>query len=231
MYVEISKYMVEKLDLSDVNDENKQNDNIIQLELRKINNRVPREKYDNVKLLKYMNKKQHENDIGELLKIWNSDIFEKKKFILKHLKKKKKLTPFQIIVNENEENKKIIEQRKTSNSLRKTKLILTNSNSNIKKSTDSLIPKINTRKYQTLKNYKLWSIKPRKIITKNAGCNIKNSISNNHHTEKIKKIKTRINKLNYNRVLSNTHLNVNSLKYHVIENNKKFKINSFTEIK
>ena len=90
------------------------------------------------------------------------------------------------IINENEENKKIIEQRKTSNSLRKTKLILTNSNSNIKKSTDSLIPKINTRKYQTLKNYKLWSIKPRKIITKNAGCNIKNSISNNHHTEKIK---------------------------------------------
>ena len=78
MYVEISKYMVEKLDLSDVNDENKQNDNIIQLELRKINNRVPREKYDNVKLLKYMNKKQQENDIGELLKIWNSDIFEKK---------------------------------------------------------------------------------------------------------------------------------------------------------
>ena len=64
MYVEISKYMVEKLDLSDVNDENKQNDNIIQLELRKINNRVPREKYDNVKLLKYMNKKQQENDIG-----------------------------------------------------------------------------------------------------------------------------------------------------------------------
>ena len=215
MYVEISKYMVEKLDLSDVNDENKQNDNIIQLELRKINNRVPREKYDNVKLLK----------------IWNSDIFEKKKFIFKPLKKKKKLTPFQIIVNENEENKKIIEQRKTSNSLRKTKLILTNSNSNIKKSTDSLIPKINTRKYQTLKNYKLWSIKQRKIITKNAGCNIKNSISNNHHTEKIKKIKTRINKLNYNRVLSNTHLNVNSLKYHVIENNKKFKINTFTEIK
>ena len=231
MYVEISKYMVEKLDLSDVNDENKQNDNIIQLELRKINNRVPREKYDNVKLLKYMNKKQHENDIGELLKIWNSDIFEKKKFIFKPLKKKKKLTPFQIIVNENEENKKIIEQRKTSNSLRKTKLILTNSNSNIKKSTDSLIPKINTRKYQTLKNYKLWSIKPRKIITKNAGCNIKNSISNNHHTEKIKKIKTKINKLNYNRVLSNTHLNVNSLKYHVIENNKKFKIKFFNEIK
>ena len=231
MYTEISKYMVEKLDLSDVNDENKQNDNIIQLELRKINNRVPREKYDNVKLLKYMNKKQNENDIGELLKIWNSDIFEKKKFIFKPLKKKKKLTPFQIIVNENEENKKIIEQRKTSNSLRKTKLILTNSNSNIKKSTDSLIPKINTRKYQTLKNYKLWSIKPRKIITKNVGCNTKNSISNNHHTEKIKKIKTRINKLNYNRVLSNTHLNVNSLKYHVIENNKKFKINSFTEIK
>ena len=58
MYVEISKYMVEKLDLSDVNNENKQNDNIIQLELRKINNRIPREKYDNVKLLKYMNKKQ-----------------------------------------------------------------------------------------------------------------------------------------------------------------------------
>ena len=78
MYVEISKYMVEKLDLSDVNDENKQNDNIIQLELRKINNRVPREKYDNVKLLKYMNKKQQENDIGELLKIW----------ILIYLKKK-----------------------------------------------------------------------------------------------------------------------------------------------
>ena len=58
MYVEISKYMVEKLDLSDVNDENKQNDNIIQLELRKINNRVPREKYDNVKLKKKKKKKE-----------------------------------------------------------------------------------------------------------------------------------------------------------------------------
>ena len=84
MYVEISKYMVEKLDLSDVNDENKQNDNIIQLELRKINNRVPREKYDNVKLLKYMNKKQQENDIGELLKIWVL-IYLKKKNLYSNL--------------------------------------------------------------------------------------------------------------------------------------------------
>ena len=94
MYVEISKYMVEKLDLSDVNDENKQNDNIIQLELRKINNCIPKEKYDNVKLLKYMNKKQNENDIGELLKIWNSDIFEKKKIYIQTFKKKKEINTF-----------------------------------------------------------------------------------------------------------------------------------------
>ena len=69
MYAEISKYMVEKLDLSDVINDNKQNDNIIQLELRKINNSIPKEKYDNVKLLKYMDKKQRENDINKVIQI------------------------------------------------------------------------------------------------------------------------------------------------------------------
>ena len=226
MYAEISKYMVEKLDLSDVVNDNKQNDNVIQLELRKINNSVPKEKYDNVKLLKYMDKKQRVNDISNLVQIWNSDIFEKKRQRFKPIKKKTKLTPFQIIINENKENKKIIEHRQTSNSLRKTNLLLTNSNSNIKKSMDSLKPIINIKQYQTLNNYKLWSIKPRKIMRKK----LKDSLNKNNHTEKIKKIKNRINIVNYDRVLSNIHFNGNTNKYHTIENNKRFKINSFSEI-
>ena len=94
MYAEISKYMVEKLDLSDVINDNKQNDNIIQLELRKINNSIPKEKYDNVKLLKYMDKKQRENDISKLVQIWNSDIFEKKKTKIQTYKKKNKINTF-----------------------------------------------------------------------------------------------------------------------------------------
>ena len=225
MYAEISKYMVEKLDLSDVINDNKQNDNIIQLELRKINNRIPKEKYDNVKLLEYMDKKQRENDISKLVQIWNSDIFEKKRQRFKPIKRKTKLTPFQIIINENKENKKIIEHRQTSNSLRKTNLLLTNSNSSIKKSMDSLKPIINIKQYQTLNN-KLWSIKPRKIMRKK----LKDSLNKNNHTEKIKKIKNRINIVNYDRVLSNIHFNGNTNKYHTIENNKRFKINSFSEI-
>ena len=226
MYTEISKYMVEKLDLSDVINDNKQNDNIIQLELRKINNCIPKEKYDNVKLLKYIDKKQRENENDKLIKIWNSDIFDKKKNRFKPIKRKKKLTPFQILINENEENKKIIEHRQTSNSLRKTNLLLTNSNSSIKKSMDSLKPIINIKQYQTLKNYKLCSIKPRKIITKK----LKDSLNKNYNTQKIKKTKNRINIVNYDRVLSNMHFNVNASKYHTIENNKKFKLNSFSQI-
>lgn len=118
-----SEYIIDKIDMSDIKiDKNKSKDLKIHLELRRLNNKLPEEKYNKTKFLKYLQKnesKLKENNIEELIKIWNSDIFTKNQFFYKiNIKKNKKPTPYQLIENSNKENKELIKKKLIKNSTR-----------------------------------------------------------------------------------------------------------------
>ena len=202
MIWERNKYMVEKLSVDDSYNEENKNDKLIQLELRKINNHIPKEKFDGSKLLKFINKnfnKKDENDFGELARIWNSDLFSKNKLNFKPLKIKRKLTPFQIIENENKENRKLWEIRQNSNSFGKNDLILTSPNNNTRKKKEISIPSIQSYRTSRIKNYKLSSIKPKKINISNNifSYSLSNTINPKCCTQRKKKIwNSNINILN-----------------------------------
>ncbi len=129
-----SEYIIDKIDMSDIKiDKNKSNDLKIHLELRKLKNKLPEEKYNKTKFLKYLQKnksKLKENNIEELIKIWNSDIFTKNQFFYKiNTKQNKKPTPYQLIEYLNEENKQLIQSKLKKISIRNNlDLRLTNIN-------------------------------------------------------------------------------------------------------
>ena len=115
-----SEYIIDKIDMSDIKiDKNKSKDLKIHLELRRLNNKLPEEKYNKTKFLKYLQKnesKLKENNIEELIKIWNSDIFTKNQFFYKiNIKKNKKPTPYQLIEYLNEKNKQLIQKKLKKN--------------------------------------------------------------------------------------------------------------------
>ena len=120
MFLDKSKYSIEKLDLSDLN-KIVENDKLIHLELRKINNHDSVDRHDSIKLLKFLSKKfdktSNKIDHKDLDKIFHSKLLKKKKYFTPKKKVKKKLTPFQIIMNENEENKKITELKQNNSKL------------------------------------------------------------------------------------------------------------------
>ena len=162
-----SEYIIDKIDMSDIKiDKNKSKDLKIHLELRRLNNKLPEEKYNKTKFLKYLQKnesKLKENNIEELIKIWNSDIFTKNQFFYKiNIKKNKKPTPYQLIEYLNEKNKQLIQKKLKKNSIRNNlDLRLTNINfltRNFNRNyieTDLTLPHIKNNKYchNNLLNY------------------------------------------------------------------------------
>ena len=153
-----SEYIIDKIDMSDIKiDKNKSKDLKIHLELRRLNNKLPEEKYNKTKFLKYLQKnesKLKENNIEELIKIWNSDIFTKNQFFYKiNIKKIEYL---------NEKNKQLIQKKLKKNSIRNNlDLRLTNINfltRNFNRNyieTDLTLPHIKNNKYchNNLLNY------------------------------------------------------------------------------
>ena len=93
-----SEFIIDKIDMSDVIEEKKKtNDFLFSMELRRVKNKLPEEKY----------------------KLWNSEIFKKNTFIYKlNTKQNKKLTPYQLIENSNKENKELIKKKLIKNSTR-----------------------------------------------------------------------------------------------------------------
>ena len=163
-------FIIDKIDLSGIDQNNKIDDNLIKMELRKVHNKLPEEKYNMTKFLKYLNKtyskRLNDYDIGELIRIWNSDLFSKNKYIYNKISSKRfKPTPYQIIENENEENKKIIENKLIKKDIQK-KIDLKIISSNYILKHNKLNKKINylppIRTYLTLNNYKLSDLKLKK---------------------------------------------------------------------
>ena len=237
MFLDKRKYLKEKLDLSDLN-KGVENDKLIHLELRKINNHDSVDRHDSIKLLKFLSKKFNKtsNKINhkELDKIFHSNLFPKKKYFTPKKKVKKKLTPFQIIMNENEENKKITEL-KQNNSLRKLNLVLQSYNNNYlnyQKENNFSIPSIHPNRINPYFNYQSFSHhKKIKNTFRTLSVSLsKNSTSLEQKYENKKKefesLKLRNNK-GFNSV--NFNFNLNPLNYHIIHRNKN-KVNAFTEI-
>ena len=123
------QFIIDKIDLSDL-DETKVNDNLIQMELRRLNNKIPKEIYNKRKILKFLNSNNKLYKSEEFFKkIWSINLNkDNNKFIYK-IKKRNKPTPFQIIENKNEENKKRIEHKLMNNTMKNSlNFKLTNSN-------------------------------------------------------------------------------------------------------
>ena len=237
MFLDKSKYSIEKLDLSDLN-KIVENDKLIHLELRKINNHDSVDRHDSIKLLKFLSKKfdktSNKIDHKDLDKIFHSNLFPKKKYFTPKKKVKKKLTPFQIIMNENEENKKITEL-KQNNSLRKLNLFLqsyNNNYSNYQKENNFSIPSIYPNRINPYFNYQSFTIhKKRKTNFRTLSVSLsKNSTSlDQKYENKKKEFKSfkLINNKGFNSV--NFNFNLNPLNYHIIHRHKN-KVNAFTEI-
>ena len=118
-----SEFIIDKIDMSDVIEEKKKtNDFLFPMELRRVKNKLPEEKYNKTKFLRFLHKtelKNKENNIQELIKLWNSEIFKKNTFIYKlNTKQNKKPTPYQLIENSNKENKELIKKKLIKNSTR-----------------------------------------------------------------------------------------------------------------
>ena len=92
MFLDKSKYSIEKLDLSDLN-KIVENDKLIHLELRKINNHDSVDRHDSIKLLKFLSKKfdktSNKIDHKDLDKIFHSNLFPKKNISSQKKKKRK----------------------------------------------------------------------------------------------------------------------------------------------
>lgn len=240
MYVEKSKYFIEKLDLSDVNKE-EGNDNLMHLEYRKINNHNSVNRHDSIQLLKYLSKKFIKTSTkfnhADLDKIFNSNLFPKKKYFQPKIKMKK-LTPFQKIINKNKENKKITEF-KQNNSLKKLNFLLKSSNDNylntkFNKENNLPYPTIHsTRIYSNpYLNYKSFPLtqKKKKNNYRTLSLSIsKNSTSLENYENKKKQYKTLklLNNKGFKSV--NFAFNLNPFNYQIIHR-KKNKVNSYTEI-
>ena len=112
------QYIIDKIDLSDV-EETKVNDNLIQMELRRINNKLPKKLYNTRKIRKILNSNNKLYKNEEIKKIWSNDFSKDNNNQLFYIiKKRNKLTPYQIIENENEENKKRIEYKLMNNTMK-----------------------------------------------------------------------------------------------------------------
>jgi hypothetical protein len=237
MNIENSKYLIEKFDLLNGNIEKEK---IINYEFNNyINNTFLKEKIGNMKLLKFFerkfnkNKKRGNDDNNELRKFYDSDIFSPKKFSFKTKLLKKKLTPFQIIEKQNEENKKIIENNQY-NSLRHMNLLLKNYDNNSTKSkiiNRIKMPLINSNKENRRKiNFTVLSMRNKNINNKYNLNNINNLnlIHHNSHSNVKQKYKT-LKLVNYDKKFMSVDFNLNPYNYHIIHRNRN-KINSYTEI-
>ena len=155
-------FIIDKIDLSGIDENNKIDDNLIKMELRKVHNKLPEEKYNMTKFLKYLNKtysKRHNDyNIGELIRIWNSDLFSKNKYIYNKISSKRhKPTPYQLIENENEQNQKIIKNKLIKNEIHNNidlQIISPNYMLKLKKINNKIneLPQIS--RYSTLNHYK-----------------------------------------------------------------------------
>ena len=234
MNIENSKYLIEKFDL--LNGENEKTQ-IINYEINhNINNTFIKEKLENMKLLRFVEKKFNKkkkrgNDINELKRIFNSDLFSTKKISLKTKLLKKKLTPFQIIEKENEENKKIL-QNNQNNSLRHVNLFLKNFDNNSTKTINEItMPFIGANKKNNTKiNFKIFSIRNRSLNNKYNVNNSKTLSLTHQNSHSIIKQKYKALKLvNYDKRFLSVNFNLNPYNYYIIHRNRN-KINSYTEI-
>lgn len=162
-----SEFIIDKIDMSDVIEEKKKtNDFLFPMELRRVKNKLPEEKYNKTKFLRFLHKtelKNNVNNIQELIKLWNSEIFKKNTFIYKfNSKQNKKPTPYQLIEYLNEENKQLIQRKlKKISIINNLDLRLTNINfltRNFNRNyieTDLTLPHIKNNKYchNNLLNY------------------------------------------------------------------------------
>ena len=144
------QYIIDKIDLSDV-EETKVNDDLIKMELRKLNNKIPKESNNKRKIFKLFKSKNKVYKSVEIKNIWSSNLIkDNNKFMYKIYIKRNKLTPYQIIENENEENKKRIENKLMNNTMKNNlNFKLINSN-NVSRNNSSL--RLNSTEFPPIRN-------------------------------------------------------------------------------
>ena len=234
MNIENSKYLIEKFDLLNGDYEKEK---LINYEINhNINNTFIKEKLENMKLLRFVEKKFNKkkkrgNDINELKRVYNSDLFSPKKISLKSKLLKKKLTPFQIIEKENEENKKIL-QHNQNNSLRHVNLLLKNYDNNSTKTINEItMPLIGSNKKNNTKiNFQIFSIRNRSVNNKyNVNNSNNESLTHQNSHSTIKQKYKSLKLVNYDKRFMSVNFNLNPYNYYIIHR-KRNKINSYTEI-